>query len=99
MRYRPDPDWEAGLRGQPQFQAAIGRITQEVGAAVRMAAEPSRNTGYFIRHIRVVGNTVRLEDWGWHFSEYGSRHNPPYAPARRGVRMAGLRFNDPRNPG
>jgi hypothetical protein len=99
MRYRPDPDWEAGLRGQPQFQAAIGRITQEVGAAVRMAAEPSRHTGYFIRKITVIGNRVELRDPFWHLVEYGSRKNPAYAPARRGVRMAGLRFNDPRNPG
>jgi hypothetical protein len=99
MRYRANPDWELSLRAQPEFKLAMGKATVEVAAAVRLAAEPSRHTGYFVRKIAVVGNRVEFRDPFWHLVEYGSIHNPAYAPARRGVRMAGLRFNDPRNPG
>lgn len=61
---------------------------------VRIAAEPSRNTGYFIRRIVPIASRVHLHDNFWHLVEYGSVNNPPYAPARRGVIASGLTFVD-----
>lgn len=42
------------------------------------------------KFVGTVGNT----DIAAHLIEYGSKNNPPYAPLRRGVTAAGLRFAD-----
>src|SRR4051812_16675366 len=36
---------------------------------------------------------ITTSDKIWHIIEYGSVNNPPYAPIRRGVIAAGLKWN------
>lgn len=66
----------------------------QLAGYIRIAAESSRRTGYYIRRIVPVGSRVEVRDWAWHLVEWGSVNNPPYAPVRRGVIMSGLRFAD-----
>jgi hypothetical protein len=94
MAFRRNPEWEPGFRKSAQFNKAMTVEARKLGRFIKIAAEPSRNTGYFIRRIVPIGSRVHLHDNFWHLVEYGSVNNPPYAPARRGVVMAGLRFVD-----
>lgn len=94
MRFQPNPRAQAGIQRQPEFKAGMAERTRLVAATIRFMALPYRNTGYYIQHIEVRGTTIRFEDPFWHLSEYGSRNNPPQRNALRGVRAAGLRFED-----
>ncbi|MEA2689625.1 MAG: hypothetical protein QOD51_2232, partial [Candidatus Eremiobacteraeota bacterium] len=88
--------FEQELRGQPVFQTGLVERAAALAVFIRAAAEPARNTGYYIRRVVPVRNRVQIRDPFGHLSEYGSKNNPPYAPARRGVRASGLRFEDGR---
>lgn len=68
--------------------------TRLVAATIRFVALPYRNTGYFIQHIEVRGNRILFQDPFYHLSEWGSVNNPPQRNALRGVRAAGLRYED-----
>lgn len=96
MRFRPSPRAEQGIRRQPEFKTEMAERTRLVAATIRFVALPYRNTGYFIQHIDVRGNRIVFLDPFWFLSEYGSIHpnNPPQRNALRGVRAAGLRFED-----
>lgn len=96
MRFRARRTFERELRGQPVFQAHLAAAAVNVAAEIQVAAQPYRHTGYYIRRVRVRRNRVVLLDPFWHLSEYGSINNPPQANARRGIRAAGLRFEDHR---
>lgn len=94
MRFRRNPEWEPGFRESAQFRKSMTVETRRVARFITIAAEPSRNTGYFIRRIVPIGSQVRLRDNFWHLVEYGSVNNPPYMPVRKGVIAAGLTFVD-----
>lgn len=94
MQFRPNPRAEAGIQRQSEFKAGMAEKTRLVAATIRFMALPYRETGYYIQHIEVRGTMIRFEDPFWHLSEYGSRNNPPQRNALRGVRAAGLRFED-----
>lgn len=94
MRFRPNPRAEQGIRRQSEFKTEMAERTRLVAATIRFVALPYRNTGYFIQHIEVRGNRVLFQDPFWFLSEFGSIHNPPQRNALRGVRAAGLRFED-----
>lgn len=93
-RFLPNPNFRRELEAEPAYQRGVAEITGEVAAAIKSAAEPWRNTGYYIRRINAHRNTVRFGDPFWHLSEYGSIHNPPQGNARRGVNALGMRFQD-----
>lgn len=96
-RFRPEPIKKIALSvsRQPRYRRAIGDEAERVASLVR-AMSPVR-TGYYLRRVRAVGSRVHTYDVFWHLVEYGSIHNPPYAPLRRGVIASGLRFRpDPR---
>jgi hypothetical protein len=84
------------LGKQRAYNEALASSTQPAAAAVRMAAP--RETGAYARSISVVieSGEVRLKssDPFAHLVEWGSAKNPPYAPLRRGIRAAGLRFKE-----
>lgn len=94
MAFRRNEAWEPGFRKSPEFEKSMAREAVGLVKHVRIAAEPSRNTGYFIRRIVPIKNRVHLQDPFWHLVEYGSVNNPAYSPARRGVLMAGMTFVD-----
>lgn len=99
MRYRPNRAFEAEIQATPKFESAMLKATANARAAIQIAAQPYRHTGYFIRHITVRGTTIRLTDPFWHLSEFGSIHNPPQRNVLRGVRSIGLRYDDAHKPG
>lgn len=98
MQFRPDPRAEEGIRKQPVFRAAMAENAKTVAAVIRFVALPYRNTGYFIQHIEEretdSRNLIWFLDPFWHLSEFGSVSNPPQRNALRGVRAAGLRYED-----
>lgn len=85
--------WERDIRRQPEYDAAIALRTRKVAAAVRTYAAGFAETGYYARHIRVIGNSVVSTDPFGHLVEFGSVNNIAYAPLRRGVLAAGLRLD------
>lgn len=95
-RFVPNPAFKRQLQGEPRFRAGIDATAVLVAVAVEQAAQPFRDTGEYIRSIDTRGNKVLLERHVWHIVEYGSVNNPPQANVRRGVKAAGLRFEDSR---
>lgn len=55
--------------------------------------------GRFVKRSFQFFGTVGNRDVASHIVEFGSINNPPYAPLRKGVDEAGLRFSDPRAGG
>ncbi len=96
MRFRPDRTFERELRATAEFKTSMAATTVVIAGFVQAAAEPFRATGYYVRRIKARGSTIRFEDVFWHLSEYGSINNVPQRNALRGVRAAGLRFEDHR---
>ena len=102
MTFKPNPNLARELARQPWAQDLL----RENAAAVE--AEAKRNSplgsdfvGYFGRFKTRVGRdsaTVGNDDVFAHGIEYGSVNNPAYAPLRRGVSAAGLRFVDRDEP-
>lgn len=90
VRYVPNPAFEEGVRSQAEHQKGMRTITKGVARSVRAVA-PHR-TGYYERRVKAQGTRVRTLDNFWHLIEFGSINNVSYAPLRRGVRAAGLRF-------
>jgi hypothetical protein len=88
--YRPNPLFEEEVRVQPEHERGMRKITKAVAAMVRLVAP--HKTGYYERRVRARGTKIRVLDVFWHLVEYGSQNNRAYAPLRRGIRAAGLRF-------
>jgi hypothetical protein len=91
-RFRSNPAAEREIRSQPLFQAQM-RARAELVRTTAYAAAP-RKSGYYRRHLEVVGTAVVSFDPFGHLVEWGSIHNPPYAPLRRGVLAAGLQLRE-----
>ncbi len=99
VRYVPNPLFDEEVREQPQHEKGMRVITKKVARAVRIAARASRNTGYYERRVKAKAQGVVASDFAWHWVEFGSVNNPPYAPFRRGLRAAGIRLvMDPKPP-
>lgn len=90
VRYRPNPLFEEEVRAQVVHERGMRKITKEV-AAVTARLAPDK-TGYYQRRIKARGTAVTAEDFAWHMIEFGSVHNPPLAPLRRGLRASGVRL-------
>lgn len=88
--FRRNPDVHNEIRSQPKFVAEMRSITTQVVIEVRAGA-PKRS-GYYRRHVRPDGTQIVGGDVFSHLVEFGSANNKPYAPLRRGVRAAGLRY-------
>lgn len=99
VRYVPNPAFTTEVQEQPQYEKGMGSITKGAAKAVRAAARPFRNTGYYERRVRAKGEAVVASDHFWHLSEFGSVNNAAYGPFRRGLRAAGIRLvMDPKPP-
>lgn len=79
---------------QPSYDRAMNTAAVAVHEAAEAIAETVRHTGYYKRKLKRRGNRVIAGDPFWHLVEYGSVHNPPYAPLRRGVLAVGLRLDE-----
>jgi hypothetical protein len=99
VKYIPNPAFTTEVQEQPQHKKGMAAITRSAAKAVRMAARPFRNTGYFERRVRARGQSVVEGDEFWHLSEFGSVNNPPQGNFRRGLRAVGIRLvMDPKPP-
>lgn len=90
-RFVRNPAFLAELAHSAGVIAHLATATGVVAAAVRAIAPDE--TGYYKRRVKARGTRVVAEDFGWHWVEFGSSNNPPYAPLRRGIRAAGLRLD------
>lgn len=101
-RFIPNPTFKQEMVGDPEFRRGMAQITARVAESIQAAAAPFRDTGAYMREIGPVPETVAgqhrvaLPRHIWHIVELGSVNNPPQANVRRGVRAAGLRFEDDR---
>lgn len=94
MRLRRNPLFERELRASADFHRSLDRETRRVAAAAEQVAAQTEQTGDFRRSLSTDGHTVVSSDPFAHLIEFGSINNPPYAPFRRGIGAAGLRFDD-----
>lgn len=97
MTFRPSrlglADLERELVGSTGMRAAA----EAVASAARTAAPdggPGRGVRETIQAVEDGGHFVAILDPFGHLVEWGSVHNAPYAPLRRGVRAAGLRLSE-----
>lgn len=97
-RFRANRNLSRELAGKPAMRAALkdaaGDAAESVSQLARQMSEDPimpKGTGD-LAVVEVDGREVRvvLRGHGAHIAEFGSVHNPAYAPLRRGIRAAGL---------
>lgn len=94
------PGWSQRVIHEPRAIEVLGLVTHDAQQAID-ESQPVV-TGSYKRHfdlalsteVDVAGAAVHLVigEPRWHIIEHGSVNNPPYAPIRRGVESAGLRW-------
>lgn len=92
MRYEPNHAFTREIAASPGMDAVLRSRAGLVRIGAYHAAP--RKTGHYRRSLAVVGHAVVAKDIAAHLIEWGSAKNPPYAPLRRGVLAAGLRFRE-----
>lgn len=95
--FKPNRGLVSELKRSPEIQAVLDQAAESVKSAAEretpIGATEDTIHAYKITRTatsRSVGNT----DPFFHLTEYGSVNNPAYAPLRRGVHAAGLRFEE-----
>lgn len=106
VTYKPDPAAIKELGFMPGMRAFTSDIAVKYAQLVR--AGTPKNTGRSQRaiHVQVPGadresaftNVTGSWSW-WHFIEFGTASNRPYAPFRKAAAQMGLRFDDPGKAG
>jgi hypothetical protein len=92
-----NPNWKPEIQQERPFRQGMGKITVGVSESIKTAALPFRDTGNYIDRIGIrTGHPthVELERHFAHIIELGSVNNPPQHNVRRGIRSAGLRYED-----
>ena len=94
--YFPNPLFEQEIAADPETKRAIGEFADLAFEGARLAA-PVRTGKYLSRLTEEDSGVIGIGSWSpfWHFIEFGSVHNSPHAPLRRGVEYAGCLFVDP----
>lgn len=100
MIFRPNPTFAAEMARTPRMQRVLLEAAQAIADegrnAVPVGDDPRR--GHIRDRIRATqqhGDTrTEIDDPFGHLAEWGSVNNPAYAPLRRGVEAAGLRFRE-----
>ncbi len=95
-RFVANPAFREDIQREPRFRNGMRGITVGVAKSIQTAAEPYRDSGNYIGRVGARGTLVELERHFAHIMEYGSVNNAPQRNALRGVRAAGLRFEDDR---
>jgi hypothetical protein len=101
MRFDANPGFEREIQADPDYQAGITRVAEEARTVVEQLTHHimPRYRTRMIRLVREGGETFVVNtNYGGHLDEWGSIHNPPYAPMRRGIRAAGLRLDESPKP-
>lgn len=93
--FRKNPHFEREVKRSPAYKRALANAAEPAAASARGIAHrimPSgRGQGI---HVDTSGDEPAIvnPDHGAHLDEWGSKNNPIFAPLRRGIRAAGLRF-------
>lgn len=99
-RFVANPDFQRELKSEPPYKRGVGAIAVRVEDAIELAALPFRDTGNYMKRVeaRYINGEffVEVERHFGHLMEFGSINNAPQANIRRGVKAAGLRFEDDR---
>jgi hypothetical protein len=97
VRYREEPGAEKTIRklAGPQVLDSAEAIARRIPENVPQQSGTSRRL--FRQGLRAEAESdgsavVRGFPPHWHWFEYGTRWNPPYAPVRRTVQQLGMRF-------
>jgi hypothetical protein len=88
-----NPKFEEELAADPATQAVMMTFKDTALAAAQNAAPVK--TGRYRDSLYVDDTGVGSTSSFWALIEYGSTHNPPHAPLRRGVEAAGVHWSDP----
>lgn len=96
-RFRSNPAASVQLALDPEVRLNVQRKAEQVKALV-IGGAPIGDTEDFVHSIFVApkddGYVVYSNDFAAHLIEFGSVRNPAYAPFRRAVMAAGLRYVD-----
>jgi hypothetical protein len=76
------------------LQENVDAVEEEAMRASPLGSDFVGYYGRFKTIVRRLTGTVGNTDVAAHLIEFGSVNNPAYAPLRRGVQAAGLRFAD-----
>lgn len=97
-----NPNFVRELANEPWARDMLHRATAAVEREAKLASPLGSDfvgyQGRFVTRVHGSSATVGNTDIAAHIIEYGSVNNPPYAPLRRGVSAAGLRFADTGGP-
>lgn len=97
------PGWQYRALSGAEGEACIHQATEAVRTAI-IENVPVRTGQYQMTFERGLSEEHTRGDRGtpaeqlvtgssiWHIIEFGSRNNMPYAPMRRGVEQAGMRW-------
>ena len=99
VRYRQEPDADVTIRrlARPQVLDIGREIAERIPDNVPVQSGTSRRL--FRSGLRAA--PLAHPDYGarvsglpphWHWFEYGTRFNPPYAPIRRSIEQLGARY-------
>jgi hypothetical protein len=98
-RFVPNPQFEEGIRSQPEYRQALeeaaGAVQDHAAAFARTAHAPwmKRQSKAIIVETDADDVSVVNTDYAGHLMEWGGRNNSAHAPLRRAVRAAGLHFD------
>lgn len=94
------PGWPQRLIREPQAIEVLGLMAHDAERSIDESIPVV--TGSYKRHFDLALSTevaptdaavqLVIGEPRWHIIEHGSVKSPPYAPIRRGVESAGLRF-------
>ena len=99
-RFTPNPLRHEQLKRDPFFRHGVALLAREVEGHAKANATGFKRSVQYLASIysdqdeerTVVGST----DFAAVVIEFGSRNNPAYAPMRRTVMQAGLRYDGSR---
>jgi hypothetical protein len=87
FRFIENPLWVAEVLSEPQAQAVRDHFAGQAKDQI-ISVDPEGDEGQW----STDGPNIVTDSSIWHIIEYGSVNNPPYAPIRRGVEAAGLKW-------
>lgn len=96
MSFKPDPNFEAELARSVQYLEGLERAAQPAAEFAKSVAPVATGAYRDSIDVRRVGQKVYLSatDFKAWWIEYGSAHNPPSSPLRRGARAAGFSLRE-----
>ena len=92
MIFRPNPRFVAELKRDPGVRSNLEDAAEKVAQGANSLTPHA--PGSFTVEGEGETVTVGSTDPFMHLVEWGSVNNQPYAPLRRAVRAAGLRFEE-----